>query len=326
MTDWGTEGRGARAPEPAARGRHEREPALEAEIHGGYNRARVREPQEREVDAAGLRLQVYEWDGGGRDTAILCHGFLDHARAWDFVVAELPRSWHVIAFDWRGHGRSAWVGAGAYYHFADYLVDLAAVVEGFARDRLLLCGHSLGGGVAAYYAACRPERVRALALLEGLGPPAGRSEDTPDSAIAFLHAVRRLRGRKRHSLRSLDEAAQRIRSAHPRIGEAEALHLARHGTRAEPGAFHWRYDPMHRVPFPQPFYLEAAMAFWRRIRCPVLLLEGSESPYAKLPDLDRRRACLAKARRDLIVGVDHMMHVEAPQAVAHALSEFWSRL
>ena len=36
-------------------------------------------PEERTLDVNGLQTQVLTWDGGGPDTVLLLHGFLDHA-------------------------------------------------------------------------------------------------------------------------------------------------------------------------------------------------------------------------------------------------------
>ncbi|MEK6606682.1 MAG: alpha/beta hydrolase [Myxococcota bacterium] len=257
---------------------------------------------------------------------LLCHGFLDHGRTWDFVVDALAGSdLHLVAFDWRGHGQTAWVGEGGTYHFADYLLDLADIVDAVARDRLHLCGHSMGGGVAAHYAGAFPARVASLALLEGLGPPAGSFDEAPERHVAFVTGARRERGRSRRPIATIDDAVRRVREAHPGIGEDAARHLARNGTRPHEGGhgLDWRYDPMHRVTFPHPFYVAHAQAFWRRIRCPVLLVEGDASPFAKLPDLDARRQALPHATRAAITGAGHMMHVEAPHEVAAALVALW---
>jgi len=35
----------------------------------------------------------------------------------------------MIALDWRGHGDSGWIGPGGYYHFVDYVADLAVLME-----------------------------------------------------------------------------------------------------------------------------------------------------------------------------------------------------
>src|SRR3954447_8248221 len=122
--------------------------------------------------STGLTYHVLEWDGGGDHTVLLLHGYLDNAWGWQPVVdAGLGRRAHVVAPDLRGHGDSDWIGAGGYYHFLDYVADLDEVIARLARKRVVLVGHSMGGSVSGYYAGTRPERLTALAMLEGLGPP-----------------------------------------------------------------------------------------------------------------------------------------------------------
>ena len=60
----------------------------------------------------------------------LLHGFQEHAHAWDRTAPLLAASGrHVVAWDARGHGDSEWIGRGGYYHFADYVADVAFVVR-----------------------------------------------------------------------------------------------------------------------------------------------------------------------------------------------------
>src|SRR5512132_2504317 len=129
--------------------------------------------------ATGLTYHVLEWDGPGELTFVLVHGFADLGYMWTAVAERLAPHGHVIAPDLRGHGDSDWIGPGGYYHFMDYVADLDDVIRQLARPRVVLVGHSMGGSVASYYAGTRPERVAALALLEGLGPPDMAGSDGP---------------------------------------------------------------------------------------------------------------------------------------------------
>ena len=82
-------------------------------------------PRERFVPANGLRHHVVEWGEPDAPTVLLAHGFLDLAWSFRDVAQRLAeRGFRCVAWDWRGHGESEHIGAGGYYHFADYVLDL----------------------------------------------------------------------------------------------------------------------------------------------------------------------------------------------------------
>ena len=101
---------------------------------------------------------------------LIVHGFGEHSRRYDDFLKKLeglPLSF--AAFDLRGHGRSG--GERVFVsRFEDYLSDLDDFLEhlrkahGLSDSRLFLFGHSLGGQIAAYYTAARPEQIRTLML------------------------------------------------------------------------------------------------------------------------------------------------------------------
>ena len=214
-------------------------------------------PRHRSVDVRGLPIHWVEWGRSGNAPVILVHGFRDHCRTWDFFVAELwrlgPDPW-VVAPDCRGHGDSGRVGAGGYYHFFDYVLDLDHVVRCLDVPVVRLVGHSMGGTIACLYAGTRPERVSKLALVEGMGPSGMSFADAPARAARWLEQVPAVEEGTGYP--SPEEAAGRLRRAYPRLTAERARHLAHHGLRRnETGGWQWKFDPLHRTTSPQPFYL-----------------------------------------------------------------------
>jgi pimeloyl-ACP methyl ester carboxylesterase len=264
-----------------------------------------------------LPLRVCEWGGdrGGTPVVVL-HGFLEQGAAWDAVAGRLGR--RVVAPDQRGHGRSGHVGTGAGYPFWDYVGDLDGLVEhlGGVVD---LVGHSMGGTVAALFAGARPESVRRLVLVEGLGPPDATAEAV-ERGRAFLAS---LRDPPRHgAVASVDEAAERIRRGVPSLSIAEARALAERTLRSEDGGFRWTWDASHRGRSPVPFQTVLFGAFLTEIRCPVLLIDGENSMFRIKPDLAERRAKVPHAVHVGIPGAGHLVHHDAPEALAAAITSF----
>ena len=152
-------------------------------------------PEHRSLDVRGLRIHWVEWGKRGSQPVLLIHGFRDHCRTWDFVVdellASLPDLW-LVAPDCRGHGDSGWVGAGGYYHFFDYLLDLDSLVRHLGEPVVRLVGHSMGGTIACLYSGARPERVSRYRLVPGASrvtvPDAGHmvQQDNPEALARVL--------------------------------------------------------------------------------------------------------------------------------------------
>jgi pimeloyl-ACP methyl ester carboxylesterase len=86
---------------------------------------------------------VYERTGSG-PPLVLVHGITENRHSWDPLVADLSRSFDVVAVDLRGHGGSSVVAPFDFGTFAD---DLATVVALLHLQHPYLVGHSLGGVV-----------------------------------------------------------------------------------------------------------------------------------------------------------------------------------
>jgi pimeloyl-ACP methyl ester carboxylesterase len=282
-------------------------------------------PRERFVEANGLKHHVLEWNSAAGETVVLLHGFLDLSWSFARVAARLASRYHVVAPDFRGHGDSEWVGAGGYYYFPDYILDLTRLLPQLTRERVYIVGHSMGGTVATYYTGLFPDRVHKLALLEGIGPPGDDPALAPQRVLEHLRTMDNLRSRKPRTLPSLDVAVETLTHIYPRAEPVLLRELAQHATRRapeelEPG-LHWKYDPQHRTRSPMPFDERVFAAFIRRITCPVLLVDSTERIASGMSN-PARQALYTTATKRVLANSGHMMQLDQPDAVAELVMEF----
>lgn len=275
------------------------------------------EPRESFLLANGLRHRVLTWNEGGSDTLVCAHGFLDHAWSFDFLArALMSRGLRVVAFDWRGHGGSDRVGAGGYYHFADYVLDLEELAPQLCGgEPFHLLGHSMGGTATSMWAGSRPALLRSLTVCEGLGPPEVPYDDAPRRLRGWLDSIARVRSRDAKPLRDIDDAAARLRSQHAELDEIKARFLAEKGTREiEGGGRQWCFDALHRTPSALPFRPEILMELLKAIEVPTLVVTGEKG--FRTADHAARVACLRDAREVELAGATHMMHWYQPELLA----------
>jgi pimeloyl-ACP methyl ester carboxylesterase len=151
--------------------------------------------------------------------------------------------------------------------------------------------------------------------------PDSDPEWAPGRFAAWLSDLRRVAEREPRRV-TLAEATRRLRERFPRFSAEVAQHMAESGTREDQGVRLWKFDPLHQTRSPQPYYVAQARAFWRRVACPVLYVEGRETPLRlSAADLDERLRLL-HARRLTIDGAGHHPHLEKPEAFARAVIPF----
>ena len=119
------------------------------------------------IGADGVRLAVRIAAGPDTDapTAVLHHGLASSQHIWDLMVPHLSRTFRVVTFDARGHGRSGKPGSG--YGFDHTVADTMAVLRATRARRPILVGHSWGAMVALEVAARHPRAVGGAVLIDG---------------------------------------------------------------------------------------------------------------------------------------------------------------
>jgi 3-oxoadipate enol-lactonase len=95
---------------------------------------------------------------------ILIHGFPFSHDMWSPQLATLRKTFRVIAYDLRGHGKSD-VGDGQYT-LEFFVDDLMGLLDNLKIRKAVLCGLSMGGYIALRAVQRNPERILALILAD----------------------------------------------------------------------------------------------------------------------------------------------------------------
>jgi pimeloyl-ACP methyl ester carboxylesterase len=281
-------------------------------------------PVSRSHVSQGLKLNYLDWGNEGAPLLLLMHGSQDHARSWDWVARAFRDDWRVIAPDLRGHGDSDWSPDGAYlssYH----LLDLADLVDALGAEQLTIVGHSFGGNISARYAAMFPERVRKLALVDGIGPSPSNFADWAKTGSVvrsreWLQRRRAAAGRAPKRFATADEAIARFAAGNPHLTPEQAEHLGRHGLRRFDDGYGWKVDPLVSHFPPEDFSAETS-AVWDAIACPTLLFWGAKS-WTSNPETDGRGPHFKDHRTVVYEDAGHWLHHEKLEAFLGELRAF----
>lgn len=269
----------------------------------------------RELAIRGASYAVNEWGDADAPLIVYLHGWGDTGSTLQFVVDSLGSDWHIVAPDWRGFGRSKIDCTG--YWFPDYLADLHELLAIYSpRDPVRLAGHSMGANVAGLYAGTMPERISAFVNIEGFGLPDSDPDDAPrryrewieSRSLAFSEYV------------DFEALATRIRKRSPRMSRSAASYVAREWARqGADGVVRLRADPLHKLPNPVLYRRAEAEACWRAITASSVLVAGAES---RLAEHLAPSPALPGAERIVIDKAGHMLHFEAPAALATVIEDF----
>lgn len=275
----------------------------------------------------GLNYHCRCWGEEGAPKLFMLHGFQDVSASWQFTVDALAGNWHVIAPDWRGYGLTDWGGQDTYW-FPDFVADLDAILDHFEPELPAnLMAHSMGASVAGLYAGAVPKRIRKFVSVEGFGGPPADAEDAPRRYAKWLRQI--VSGEQQRPYADFADFAERMMAENPRLTAERAAFLVQHwGKEEADGSVVRRADPVHKVVRPTPSRIDEAVACWRQISAPVLLVEGANSravaAQRSQPEEYQERLAAFQTLVDVerIADAGHNIHHDQPEALATVVEKF----
>lgn len=283
----------------------------------------LRTPRHEQLQVRGLKHRLTWWGEPTDNPIVLLHGFQDCGDTWQFLVDRLPDAWSFVAPDWRGFGGSEWAPGG--YWFPDYLADLEAMLEALAPNGpTRVVAHSMGANISVLYSGIRPTRLKWVVNLEGIGLRETQPDAAPDRYAVWLDEIKEPLNEGRY--RSVQQLAEMLMKRNPRLSAGRAEFVARAWTRDTDDGVRLAFDPRHRFVNPVLYRREEAEACWSRVKIPMLLVAGEQSPHQdrRLTDFSDERVheLFRNAHIVTLPGLGHMMHHEDPQAVADQIIHF----
>jgi pimeloyl-ACP methyl ester carboxylesterase len=253
-----------------------------------------------------------------REAVVLVHGLAGDSRTWDRVMPILAADHDVIAPDLIGHGESAKpVGDYSLGAFASGLRDLLAVLD---VPSATIVGHSFGGGVAMQLAYQHPELVDRLVLVASGG--LGREVTWFLRALSLpgVEYVMPL-GFPRPLINGANEVGRilgRFNPLSPKLGEL----WRGYSSLADASNRQAFVKTMRSVIDVGGQTVSANDRLYLAARVPTLIVWGERDAVIPVEHGRAAHRAIASSRLDVIDGVGHFPHVEAPDRFNEVLVDF----
>lgn len=257
--------------------------------------------EHRQTDIPGFHLHYLDSAGPGQ-TLLLVHGFGGDKDNWTRVARHLSPHYRVIAPDLPGFGESD-SPVDARYGIAEQVERLHAFVRALGLTRLHLGGNSMGGNIAAVYAARYPNEVGSLWLIASSGlstaPPSelrkaiaetGRNPLIPATPAEFRAMLGFVMSRR------------------PFVPEPVLAVLAARAVKA-----HDLRQQQFKDLVDEASALEPLIG---GLPVPVHILWGEQDRVLHVGGADVLVALLPQASKTVMPGIGHLPMIEAPEAAA----------
>jgi pimeloyl-ACP methyl ester carboxylesterase len=271
------------------------------------------------IERDGVRV-FYEAYGAGEQAVLLLPTWeIVHSRAWKCQIPYLARSFRVVTFDPRGNGRSDRPGEVDAYGRDEFAADAIGVLDALGIERSMVVSWCAGVGVLL--AAQHPERVTKLVEIASDLPltvdPAERQGHSFDDALDIEDGWAKW---NRHFwLRDWPGFVEYFFSQ---------AFSEPHSTKQIEDAVGWglETDPQTILCGVEADAVdeEQARRLCGRIRCPVLVVQGTEDGIVGPERGPAIAAAIPGARLLLFKGAGHAPHLRDPVRFNLALRDFLS--
>jgi pimeloyl-ACP methyl ester carboxylesterase len=282
---------------------------------------RARCPDEQgHVERNGVKLH-YEVYGSGEPTVLLLPTWsLVHSRHWKMQIPYLARHVRVLTFDPRGNGRSDRPSRPEAYLEQEFAADALAVMDATATERAVLVSLSRGAERSLLLGANHPDRVEKMVFIAPalpLGPVPSRHR----AAREFVEPREEYVGWGKWN-------ANYWREHYDGFLEFffSQVFTEPHSTKQREDAVGWALetDPETLIATqvaPRLPDEESVRELLARVRCPVLVIHGSDDAVRPVESAVRL-AELVHGALTVLDGSGHFPHARDPVKVNLLLRDF----
>lgn len=273
---------------------------------------RVKIMLEKVFDSGKIRLNYVETNPNSSDISLLLlHGGTARWQTFSTILPNLEKLSHVYAVDLRGHGKS---GRGdKNYRLKDYMEDIFLFLKKHVNKPTLIFGHSLGGMVSLMMAVNHPTLVTGVII-----------GDSPFSMTVLKEGSMELM-KWRDILHS-----NQIALTNPKA-------LIKNTSKLSHTRTHLVDEMITNLTYMDPDVLTAMIdrfeetyagyqvdKLLRRIRCPVLLLQGNPELGGVVRDKDVQKALeiSPNLQHKKIKNAGHTLHLENKEEVLAVIEPF----
>jgi len=237
--------------------------------------------------------------GAGGLPVLFAHSFAGDLSHWSSALEHLEPNRRVVAFDFRGHGKSP--PAVGRYTYEELAKDIDAIADAAELDQFVLVGHSMGAAIATEYAAVNAQRVKALLLIDppprpGAVPP-DQLQQIHDSLEKDPYAVVEQFWTQQMFIDARPEVKQRLLSALHKLPRTAAIELTREAFAIDSSLALQRY--------PGPKF--------------AIVTPRNDTPLSlhnTVPDV----------KHAIVKGTGHWIHLDDPDEFNRTLDEFLKRI
>lgn len=235
----------------------------------------------------------------------ILHGIFGMLDNWHLAAQQLSKTYRVITYDARNHGKSFHEADSGYAVMSD---DLKRLMDHLGDQEAIVMGHSMGGKTAMVFADTYPERVKQLIIVD-IAP-----KRYVPGHLGYFKAFKEV---PLHLLNSRKEAEEAFMPYAPDMGvrqfllkNIEPLPGGGYATKSNLEAIETAYEE-----------IIGALAFQQVFLKQADFIAGSKSGYIKPEDKDDILQHFPTARFHEVANAGHWVHAENPAGFLSCLHE-----